>query len=233
MIEKKYQTFSRLLSKAKQLFLRYFSRLCRRCSRAFERAETVEEAERVKTIIGACPEGECECCRVSEHSHGPVRGNERLARFVLSPVHVDKKGRIKPSLFSHAATKGCSIQRESASTDELLAWLEGFLRKGKPDVAWCGVVVATAETVRSLRAARKDLQCFAVYDTAQADNVSHAEIFESYPIDEADGPEARKELLRIFSGETFSSQQYRNSDLWKRLSPDLQARQAVPLVKQP
>ena len=67
---------------------------------------------------------------MSAHSPGVVDTSEVLARFVFSPIQIDRKGKVKPNSFSHVHSKGCSIQRDSAVNDtEILALVENILRE--------------------------------------------------------------------------------------------------------
>jgi hypothetical protein len=165
---------------------------------------------------------------MSEHSPRPVADSERIARFVFSPIHVGKKGNLKPSLFSHVDEKGCSVQRDSIASDqELLALVQTFLNS-RADYVWMGVVIGSCQEIRKVLApghwfVAKRTVC--VYDTAEPDNPAHAEICRTCRIQEADRAELRAKLLRIFGDGTMTDRQvYRAGNVWNALPPALRAR---------
>jgi hypothetical protein len=129
--------------------------------------ETVNKAkQRVAEINKAAPDCSCEKYRMSIFSPSVVGDEETLARFVFSPIHVDKKkGIIKPSIFSHVYSAGCSIQRETiATSEELIDFAKNFLEPD-PNRAWEGVLLATCNDVREIKAADAKSRALCVYDT--------------------------------------------------------------------
>lgn len=151
-------------------------------------------------------------------------GDESLARFAFSPIHVGKNG-LKPSLFSHAFSHGCSIQRDAtASNDELIKWLANLMHS-QPDWTWKKVAIAACDDVRAVMLSDGS-KGFCVYDTANADNPSHGEIFQAkYQLEEADQLELKREIMRIFTKTApHEPRSYRGGDLWNALQPELQLR---------
>lgn len=165
---------------------------------------------------------------MSKYSPHPVNGTERIARFVFSPMHVGKNG-LKPSLFTHAEQKGCSVQRVSIANDaELTSFVRQFL-DANPALAWFGVVTASCADIRALIAPGNNpgqLTAVCVYDTAERDNRAHAEICRARDyFDESDVLELRHELLQLFQNGSMTVRDlYRAGAVWNALAPALQQR---------
>lgn len=150
---------------------------------------------------------------MSVYSPGPISDSEQLSRYVFSPMHVDKKGNIKSSVFSHVSHRGCSVQRESIAEDqEMIAFVESFLSK-RDDYKWLGVLVANVADLRSLKVGETGNRSVCAYDTAEKTNPAHAELFQSqYVVEEADEPELRTKLFQAFGrGVLIAPNQYRES----------------------
>lgn len=166
---------------------------------------------------------------MSTHSARPVEDSEVISRFVFSPVHVTKKGELKPSLFSQVATNGCSVQRDDVATnDELLNFIRSFLL-GKDNRVWIGVVSGICGAVRAISVpAGRNLRAICVYDTAESHNPAHSEMFQTGHVnqaDEADALEVRRKLLEAFgNGAIGDRRAYKQGVIWNGLSPELQAR---------
>jgi len=82
----------------------------------------------------------CSCEPVAIGPHGPIADDEALYRAAFSPHHLDKKGRLKPSVFppSHIAKKGLSLVRtEKIETSTLANFCSSLaaMQKGRE---WCG-----------------------------------------------------------------------------------------------
>lgn len=147
-----------------------------------------------------CPDCLCEKYRTSKYSPGQVSNSEKLTRFVFSPVHVGKKGNIKPSIFSHTFSVGCSVQRESLVSDsELTEFVKNYLKR-LPDHTWYGVLTGGCASLREFSLDNTGQRAFCVYDTAEKINPAHCEIHQSqYVVDEADQSELRAKLFEIFN----------------------------------
>ena len=165
---------------------------------------------------------------MSKYSPHPVRGSERIARFVFSP-YVRRNGTLIPSLFSHAEQRGCSVQRDSiANNEELTDFVRGSLER-RADAAWVGVVSAACADIRALIAPGDNparLTAVCVYDTAERPNRAHAEICRARDYsDESDVLELRRELLRLFESTPMTPRQlYRAGAIWNALPGTLQQR---------
>lgn len=147
-----------------------------------------------------------------------------LARFVFSPIQIDKKGKLKSGAFSHVYEKGCSIQRDSAAgNDEILEFVKQFLDK-RDDYVWKGLLLAECSNVRGILV-ENSKRAVCVYDTAKKENPAHGEMCQTHHIDEADKIELRHDLLAAFGNEIIiPPSQYRNSMVWNNLPQYLQTR---------
>lgn len=137
-----------------------------------------------------------------------------------------RNGKPKPSLFSHVATRGCSVQRaDQATADEMAGFVTNFLT-AQSNGAWLGVVSAQCGRVRKLVIEEKQGKLFCVYDTAEAQNPSHAEIFQTkYAVDEGNENEIRRILMDLFHSERpVDPSTYESGAIWKRLSEEHRAR---------
>ena len=164
---------------------------------------------------------------MSKHSPHPVENSETLARFIFSPMLFDRKtGKAKPNAFSHVNSRGCSIQRDSITTnDELFSFVKQFLI-GKDDRAWKGVLHAQCSNIRNISSDDSVRREVCVYDTATLGNPAHGELFQSqYVVDEADRVELREKLFIAFgNGGMIPPLQYRDGAVWNNLPDSLQAR---------
>lgn len=197
------------LSSAYSRFRDYFSQIGKNCRRV--NIATNEDKARVSAVNSACPDCLCEKYRTSRYSPGPVSNAETLTRFVFSPVHVGKTGNIKPSVFSHVFTVGCSVQRESiVSERELTQFAKKYL-ENIPTHSWHGVLTGNCEPLREYSLENTGQRALCIYDTAEKDNPAHSEIHCSqYVVDEADKVELRAKLFEVFnSGVHTPPSQYR------------------------
>lgn len=122
--------------------------------------------ERLSTALGGA---QCEQESVRPGiSPGIIGPEEPLVRY-LSIYYIEDTpdgGRVvKPNAFSHAGTRGMSVDR---------SWHRSERRKAEVAHIYIGYVVATCTNIRSIQADR--LRCFLVYDTALATNPAHADI---------------------------------------------------------
>lgn len=174
------------------------------------------DTNRVQTFSKNCPDCICEKFTTSPHSPGLIKDSEKLTRFVFSPVHLDRKGRkIKPSVFSHVSTVGCSVQRESiVSDEELVNFVKSYLGKNSTHL-WHGILTADCNALRDIILEDQQKRIVCVYDMAEEQNRAHAEIHQSqYEIEEADRPELRAKLFEAFNnGINIEPAQYRNGSI--------------------
>gem|GEM_PF-537507 len=192
--------------------------------------ENINERDdkRVAKINSAAPDCNCEKFRMSKHSPNVVGDDEVLARFVFSPIHVDKKGKIKPSIFSHVFNVGCSIQRDSvAKSEELVNFAKTFLA-GDEKRSWEGVLLAKCNELKNIKANSVNSRAVCIYDSATADNPAHGEMSQSqYIIEEADIVELRHNLFETFNnGRPVLPKDYRYGAIWEQLPPNLK-RQSI------
>ena len=148
-----------------------------------------------------------------------------LARFVFSPLHLDKNRKLKSSAFSHVYEKGCSVQRDSvADGNEIMVFLKKFL-DSRDDFVWRGLLLAKCHEVRSILVGNSAKRAVCVYDTAEKENHAHGEICQThYIVDEDDKVELRHNLLMAFGNQVIPPMQYRNGMTWNKLPQDFQAR---------
>ena len=214
--------FFRLCCEIKRLYDRLTRCwLCRRIHRSTYGSDT-----RVDEINAVAKDCVCENYSMSKFSPGVVQDGEKLARFVFYPrFHLDNKGRLKPNFFSHVATKGCSIQRETlASADELTKFVTDSLIRDK-NQAWSGVVTSSCHATRSIRVDGIVDRAVCVFDTAIPKNAAHAEICRTHHIQEADFNELRNKLLAAFeNGIPVPPSNYLQGAIWERLSSGLRQR---------
>lgn len=91
----------------------------------------------------------CSCETCSHGNLGPVDGGERLAR-ILSPLHFNKMGRLKPSAFavSHLKEVGLSLVRvDRIDANEMIAIAQDVLKSSGQD-ALKGALVGAAQDIR-------------------------------------------------------------------------------------
>jgi hypothetical protein len=205
----------RLFSLLKALYCRFIGKSSY-CQKAF--SEAADSDTPVERIFSSSPQCACEQFQVSAHSPRPVGDDETITRFVFSEMHTTRQGQLKSNFFSHAETKGCSSQRDELSTDNEMAGLVKHYMD-KPDTAWIGSVSARAKMIRDLRFQSGD-RAVCVYDTGLADNPAHSELYQARKIEEADGPEVRILLYKLFGGGPIAkSEDYRNGQIWRTM-PD-------------
>jgi hypothetical protein len=118
----------------------------------------------------------CEQVSVSDLSPGPVRDEEVIASAVTSRNYVSG-GKILPTIFDQRIGDGLSVDRvrysDKAAFDRRAeALVEGSLKK-----EYLGAICLSVTRIRQVTDSGR--RCFAVYDTAENDYVSHAEIAQT------------------------------------------------------
>lgn len=178
--------------------------------------DTKNKEDRVSLIYEAAPNCGCESQKTSKFSPHPIANKEWIARFVFSPMHINKKGEIKPNIISHIFNRGCSVQRETiASNDELSRFVSDFLASdSKNERSWNRVLIATCSDLRNITIDNQKALC--LYDTAEEHNPAHGEICLSRETPEADQAELRFEIMKVFS--EFLPNDYRDGEIYNRLS---------------
>ena len=120
------------------------------------------------------PECICESVAVSEHSPGPIADTETLVSVITNNRYVDQDGRVEHTLFDSRISNGISTNRKNYTSR-----CEHELRADKlvgnsPEKSNCGSILMSVNIIRSIR--HNNRRAFGVYDTAQKENQSHAEI---------------------------------------------------------
>jgi hypothetical protein len=182
-----------------------------------------KDNQRVAEINKAAPDCNCEKYRMSKYSPNVIGNDEVLARFVFSPMHLDRKGNIKPSIFSHVFNVGCSIQRDTIATSkELIDFAKDFL-DGNNNRSWEGVLLAKCNDVREINRDNANSRAVCIYDTASENNPSHGEMAQSqYIINDADQVELRHNLFQAFGkGIAVNPCHYRDGAIWEQLPQHL------------
>jgi hypothetical protein len=224
----------------KVLLLNLIRRKCRLCSRfssglkelvrkifrtgvdcqALHQRTYYSDVNRAVEINTAAPDCSCEKYRLSRFSPRPVENIETLVRFVVSPVHFNvKKNILKPSVFSYAFDRGCSMQRENIATNAELADSVGALIK-KSGTSWLGVLIGSCSEVRQVTSPGSTDRAICVYDTAEEKNPAHCEMFQTqYVIEETFRGEITEQLMRIFdNGNVIPPTKYRDGSVQSLLS---------------
>lgn len=188
-------------------------------------SDTYDNDQRVLVINKTAPDCSCEKYRMSKHSKHPVQDVEMVARFVFSPMFVDKKGKVKSNIFGHVFTIGCSIQRENLATDQEILNLTSVTIDKKSENSWSGTLFADCVKLRKIMVSNTNNRAVCVYDTAENENPAHGEIGQSQllKLDEDDIVELRGKLFEAFSnGVPVKPEQYRGGRIWQTLPKSLQ-----------
>lgn len=95
----------------------------------------------------------CSCEAEARGPYGPVADGEPLYRAAFSPKHLDKKGRLKPSVFppSHITSKGLSLVRTQKVEDSALAEFCNALSAMQEGRQWCGGFQFSCSILRNIR----------------------------------------------------------------------------------
>lgn len=163
----------------------------------------VQGCREPKDRLAACvcekdAERTCEGVTVSEFSPGFVQDNEFLARSVVDPDHY-QRGELHESLFDDMFKFGMScIRSNHESKDKIHARGKGRIRgrvtpKGVAK-KYVGYVLLSVEFLRNIDLDRG----VRVYDTAEQDFISHADVVASPTMTEnrETSPKALKELRK-------------------------------------
>lgn len=145
--------------------------------------------------------------KVSIHSPGTVQNDEKIARQIHSPHSYDQEsGKLTTFAFDDMFNKALSVNRLSfTDTEELHDVGENRAEKAResnPKREYVGLSIAEVTEVRSCYEGLE--RWFAVYDTSNEDDISHADVCCVYPKKDSPGRKGLKrrqaELLqRIFS----------------------------------
>lgn len=220
MTQKQCPLCSRLSSKFKRTINRFFGKQynCQKIN-----SDTYYSKQRVYEFNTTAPNCSCENFTSSEHSIGPVTDQEILVRIATSPLFVDKAGKIKPNIFSHIFTVGCSVQREGLATNKELIELISKFVASKADNAWEGALIAKCSELRGIFVKSNNSRAVCIYDTAEKENPAHAEISQAQiAMSEEDITELRHDIFVAFgNGVPTLPTAYRQSAIWNSLPAGL------------
>lgn len=150
--------------------------------------------------------GYCSCEEMSHGNMGPVADEERLAR-VLSDLHFDKRGRLKPSAFaiSHLKSSGLSLVRVDRINSEELDAVARDVMKSSPSTEPRGALVGAARLLRDAEFP-EGVRALCVKDdpviddpNGARDNPAHAISVATHEISDADVMEIRGKIWKQFS----------------------------------
>jgi hypothetical protein len=176
----------------------------------------------------------CRCQRVSVSglSPGPVADSETLIRIVL-PQHIfQKTGLLKPSVLTHAESRGMSVFREERATDDQI-WAAAerivrnaravALKQGKnkeKNVGVRGVLRMKCKDIRTFCWEDEADPCYCVYDNASRNAPAHAAAFQRIANVSAGLRDARRNaLFERLKGAFLPVDQFRGG-LLKSLAPE-------------
>ena len=164
---------------------------------------------KVSIINSEAPNCCCEGKRMSPLSPYPIKPEELIARFIFSPMFVNKKGKIQSNAFSHIVSSGCSIQREdNAKNEEIINFIANFTAMN-PAESWHSVLITKCSQLKSLYIDDKPVLC--LYDTAKEDNPSHGEICVNRDLTQSDILELRRMMLKAC--QHIQPHEYRSGDI--------------------
>ncbi len=178
------------------------SELATNCTEFFVRHLTEAKDTDLSELAAIAPDCKCESHSVSRYSPSPVDNEELLTRFLFHPIHISNRGAIKPAAFSHVFSKGLSLNRERIATTEILiTWfVEQMDNHAKANWTWHSIVGASCGLIRSITNDNNSKRSFCIYDSAEATNLAHAEIFACCEVvDDEDRGELRKQLFDAFN----------------------------------
>lgn len=116
----------------------------------------------------------------SQYSSGVVVDDEKIARLILSPIHIDKEtGDIFPAAYDDVSNKGLSVNRlsmhESKNTVHQIGEDKASRdRERDSSREYIGFAVASVNAIR--RQIENSVRVFTVYDTALEDIRCHADV---------------------------------------------------------
>ena len=198
----------------------YLRRLLSFCWCTFHRATckdcreaaSAPEPERAVKFTAACGGVfQCEKCRVSQYSPGPVLDAENLLFMVTDPQIKMLDGRIHPQSLKLVYDKGISTLRESAQDDEFIDTWEALTVNGKRR-RFVGVFKFSAVSIRKSDFPRK----FGVFDTGELSRPNHADVIAMTAIAPSRNEmerlkKAASDALSVAAGSDYiSAQDFRN-----------------------
>lgn len=164
-----------------------------------------EVNKRAEIIDKAYPDGYCECESVSKHSSSVVYDDEFVHRLVFSPIHITD-GKINAAVFTDISNKGFSCDRSGTpettpeSHERGEARVQNWNQQHPDDPkqrSYLGTITARCGDIRSILS--EGSKVYAIYDTALAENESHADIFEIHG-----RTRSQKKMARLLISELFT-----------------------------
>lgn len=176
------------------------------CRRIFANACKRTRVEQVRSPM---PECICERVSVSRYSPSPVHDDETLLIAAFHPIHVERNSNeLMRSAIAAVKSIGLSTFRLSHSTVEnIIAIIVQKMKLSIGDttpLSLQGIIRVRAGDVRDIGSDGN--RSFCIYDTASAENVGHADIFQARHPRQATAKREReslRELLRFDRVETI------------------------------
>lgn len=149
----------------------------------------------------------CSCEQVAHGDLGPIGDQERLARLIVSPQHINASGQVRPGAFplKHIGTTGLSLLRiDKMSAAEVKEIADGIAATMNGQEVF-GLSIAKADQLRSVPDQNPDHRAVCalddpVKDQAPApDNPAHAILISTRIRAEDELLELQSVLRRIFS----------------------------------
>jgi hypothetical protein len=162
------------------------------------------DQDKAAKLANVAPRCQCEAHSVSPHSPGRVEYDEHLARLIYSPQHIDPEtGKLTEYAFDDALNKGLStVRRHYADAERIRALANAKVKadraRGHHDRKFEGVVEASVLRLRSAKT-ENDERSLCVYDTAEEDNLAHADVIVAIKGNKVYKKLVRKKLWQIFS----------------------------------
>lgn len=169
--------------------------------------------QKCKALQDKLPELQAEWQKqvASEHSPGPVNDSENLIRYWLIPVHFDDKTRtLRPTAFDDMSDKGLSVNRSSYATLRQIAEMANSrvelaknTGKSRELVGYSNFSASEARLIVPAEPRTSDRPVVGVYDTAKADDPSHADVCQL--VSSAQGGRSARTQLRELSIKRFKT----------------------------
>jgi hypothetical protein len=140
---------------------------------------------------------------VSAYSPGKVDSGEFLIRILVAPQHMQKGKKLpRASALTDAERNGLSTFRDYlAESQNIRAVAKNLVERAlvsNKEAGVFGVLLLPVAEVREYRCSDDSSSSYCVYDTALADNPSHAEIFQRVAgVDESLKENRRQGLFKL------------------------------------
>ncbi len=149
----------------------------------------------------------CEQVSVSPFSPCPIQPNEKLASVITKEKYFNSDTKIIRSTIADRLHDGLSVDRIKYSNKNNFEKIANEIVSYDSENEFFGVVCFSTSGLRNIN--HKGHRCFAVYDTALQENVSHAEVIQTnYPSDPKLAKNERKEIRRIIRSRITEAIEY-------------------------